>query len=233
MRTKTLLLTAVLGIASAAASMAQAVYSVNVVGYVNLTMKRGFNLVANQLDATPDNKLSSVLPSVPNGSQALKFVNNNYTRDDFSIADGGWIDAETLEPSVRTVSPGEGFFYYNPTAGDLTVTTVGQVRTGNGLSVPLAGNGFSLISGITPQDLTLNNTPPNTFPVVAGVQYLSHNATSQDYNVRLDYDATDGWVNSETLDPVAAPVITVGQGVFTYNPGAATSWTRNFNPNNP
>ena len=47
MRTKTLLLTAVLGIASAASSMAQAVYSVNVVGYVNLTLKRGFNAVAN------------------------------------------------------------------------------------------------------------------------------------------------------------------------------------------
>ena len=48
MRTKALLLTAALGLASVATSMAQAVYSVNVVGYINLTMKPGFNLVANQ-----------------------------------------------------------------------------------------------------------------------------------------------------------------------------------------
>jgi hypothetical protein len=231
MRTKTLLLTAVLGIASAASSMAQAVYSVNVVGYVNLALSPGFNLVANQLDATPDNKLSSVFPSVPNGSQVLKFENNNYTRDDFSVSDGGWVDAETLEPSVRPINPGEGLFFYNPTAGPLTVTTVGQVKTGNGLSVPLGAARFSLISAITPQDLAL--TAANNFPLAPGVQYLSHNAATQDYNTRLDYDAVDGWVNSETLDPVPAPTILVGQGVFIYNPGAATTWTRNFNPNTP
>jgi hypothetical protein len=230
MRTKTLLLTAVLGIAGAASSMAQAVYSVNVVGYVNLTMKRGFNAVANQLDATPDNKLSSVLPSVPQDSQVLKFSNNNYTRDDFDVASGGWIDSETLEPSVRSVAPGEGFLYYNPTAGDLTVTTVGQVRTGNGLSVPLGAARFSFISAITPQDLALNAA--NSFPVAQDMQYLSYNANTQGYNTRLDFDA-GGWINSETLDPVPDPVATVGSGFFIYNPGAATSWTRNFNPNTP
>jgi hypothetical protein len=228
MRTKTLLLTAALGIASAAASMAQAVYSVNIVGYVNLTMKRGFNSVANQLDATPDNKLGSVLPSVPQDSQVLKYANNNYTRDDFDIPSGGWIDSETLEPSVRTISPGEGFLFYNPTAGDITVTTVGQVRTGNGLSVPLAGTQFSLISSITPQDIALNAA--NSFPVQQDMQFLSYNANTQGYNVRLDFDS-GGWINSETLDPVPDPVLTVGQSAFVYNPGPPTSWTRNFNPN--
>jgi hypothetical protein len=210
--------------------MAQAVYSVNVVGYVNLTMQRGFNSVANQLDATPDNKLSSVLPSVPQDSQVLKYGNNNYTRDDFDIPSGGWIDSETLDPSVRSVSPGEGFLFYNPTAGAITVTTVGQVRTGNGLSVPLAGSQFSLISSITPQDIALNAA--NSFPVAQDMQFLSYNANTQGYNVRLDFDS-GGWINSETLDPVADPVLSVGQSAFVYNPGAATSWTRNFNPNTP
>jgi hypothetical protein len=157
--------------------MAQAVYSVNIVGYVNLTMQRGFNLVANQLDASPDNSLGSVLPTVPNESQVLKFKNNNYTRDDFSVADGGWIDAETFEPSVRTISPGEGFFYYNPTTGPVTVTTVGQVRTGNGLSVGLDAGQFTLISAVTPQDLALNAA--NNFPVAQDMQYLSYNAATQ------------------------------------------------------
>jgi hypothetical protein len=202
------------------------------VGYVNLTMQRGFNLVGNQLDATPNNLLNSVLPSVPQDSQVLKFRNNNYTRDDFDTGSGGWIDANTLEPSTTTVDPGEGFFYYNPTAGPITVTTVGQVRTGNGLGVALAGGQFSLITAVIPVDSTLNNTAPNTFPVAQDMQYLSYNAGSQSYNVRLDYDS-GGWINSETLDPVPDPIISVGQGVFVYNPGAATSWSRNFNPNTP
>jgi hypothetical protein len=210
--------------------MAQAVYSVNVVGYVNLTMSRGFNLVANQLDATPDNKLGSVLPSVPAESQVLKFKNNNYTRDDFDPGSGGWIDAETLEPSVRSISPGEGFFYYNPTTGPLTITTVGQVKTGNGLSVGLDASQFTLISAITPQDLAL--TAANSFPVAQDMQYLSYNGATQLYNTRLDFDS-GGWINSETLDPVTAPVATVGSGFFIYNPGTATSWTRDFNPNTP
>jgi hypothetical protein len=228
MRTKTLLLTAALGIASVATSMAQAVYSVNVVGYVNLTLARNFNLVANQLDATPNNTLGSVFPSVPNNSQILKFSNNNYTRDDF---DGtGWVDSETFEPSTRSVNPGEGFFFYNPTAGPLTVTTVGQVRTGNGLSVPLGAAQFSLISSIVPQDIAL--TTANGVPLTQNMQYLSFNAASQTYNTRLDVDG-GAWLDSETFEPVPAPTATVGQGFFLYNPGAATAWTRNFNPNTP
>src|SRR5882672_2548950 len=126
MRTKTLLLTAVLGIAGAATSMAQAVYSVNVVGYINLTMKPGFNLVANQLKASPDNKLNSVLPAAPLESQVLKFANNNYSTD---ISDGSvWLDNATGNPSATTVSPGEGFFFYNPGTVNSTATLVGEVR---------------------------------------------------------------------------------------------------------
>jgi hypothetical protein len=231
MRTKTLLLTVALGLATAATSMAQAVYSVNIVGYVNLTMARNFNMVANQLDATPDNKISSVLPTVPDGSQVLKFRNNNYTRDDFSVADGGWIDSESLEPSVRTVSPGEGFLYYNPTAGNITVTLVGQVRTGNNLPVALDAAQFTLISSIIPADTSLDST--SGFVGIDGMQYLTFNAASQTYDIRLDFSVADGgWINSETLEP-SIPRPTVGQGFLLYNPGAATTWLRNFNPNQP
>ena len=225
MRTKALLLTAALGLASVATSMAQ-VYSVNVVGYVNLDLKTGFNLVASQLNATPDNKIVSVLPSVQNNTQLLKFSNNNYTRDDFSVADGGWLDSETLEPSVRTVSPGEGFFMYSPAPA--TVTLVGEVRTGNNLTVPLP-TGFSLISSIVPQDLALSPAG-SAFPVAQNMQFLSWNATAQGYNLRLDFDSGI-WINSETLDEVPAPQVTVGQGFFIYSPGPS-SWVRSFNPNN-
>lgn len=226
MRTKALLLTAALGLAGAATSMAQAVYSVNVVGYINLTMKPGFNLVANQLKASPNNKLDSVFPAAPLESQVLKFVNGNYTAD---ISDGStWIDNATGNPSATTVSPGEGIFFFNPGTIDSTVTLVGEVTTGSNLTVPLVP-GFNLVSSIVPQEIEL--TPANGFANILEVQYLSFNPSTQNYNPTLINDGT-GWLNNETGDPVSAPKPAVGQGFFIFNPGAAFSWTRSFNPNN-
>lgn len=229
MRTKALLLTAALGFAGVATSMAQAVYSVNVVGYINLTMKPGFNLVANQLKASPNNKLDSVLPAAPLESQVLKFANNNYTTD---ISDGAtWVDNATGNASLTTVSPGEGFFFFNPGAADSSVTLVGEVTTGNGLNVPMA-SGFNLVSSVVPQQISL--TAANGFPQVVELQYLTFNSGTQNYNTTLiNAGPVDGWLNNETGDPVAAPAPAVGQGFFVFNPGATTlNWTRNFNPNN-
>jgi hypothetical protein len=226
MRTKALILTAALGLAGAASSMAQAVYSVNVVGYINLSMAPGFNLVANQLKASPNNSLNNVLPSVALESQVLKFVNNNYTTD---IFDGSaWLDNNTGNASTTTVSPGEGFFFFNPNAAAATVTLVGEVTTGNNLSVAL-GAGFTLASSIVPQAIALD--PVNGFQDVTEMQYLTFNSGTQNYNTTLINDGSN-WLNNETGDPVADPVPAVGQGFFIFNPGAAVSWTRNFNPNN-
>jgi len=223
MRTKALIITAALGLASAASSMAQAVYSVNVVGYINLPIQPGFNLVANQLKASPNNRLGSVLPSVAVETQVLKFVNNNYTADVF---DGSaWLDNSTGEPSTTSVSPGEGFFLYSPSAA--TVTLVGEVTTGNNLTVNM-GAGFSLISSIVPQAIALD--PVNGFNNVVEMQYLTFNAGTQNYNTTLVNDGS-GWLNNETGDPVPDPVPSVGQGFFIYSTGPA-SWVRSFNPNN-
>src|SRR5258707_15596446 len=59
MRTKTLFLTAAFSAAGMATSMAQTVYSVNIVGYINLPIVHGLSLVANQLNASPNNSVVS------------------------------------------------------------------------------------------------------------------------------------------------------------------------------
>ncbi len=225
MRTKALLLTAALGLAGAATSMAQAVYSVNVVGYINLTMKPGFNLVANQLKASPNNKLDTVLPAAAIESQVLKFANNNYSSD---ISDGAnWLDAASGNPSATTVSPGEGFFFFNPGASDVTATLVGEVTTGNNLTVALPA-GFSLVSSIVPQEISLSAA--NGFPQVLEAQYLTFNAVTQSYSGLINDGA--GWLDANTGDPADAKPA-VGQGFFIFNPGnTALSWSRSFNPNN-
>jgi hypothetical protein len=226
MRIKALLLTAALGLASVATSMAQ-VYSVNVVGYINLTLKPGFNLVANQLNASPNNKLDTVLPAAPLETQVLKFANNNYSSD---ISDGtSWLDANSGNPSATLVAPGEGFFYFNPGNADVTTTLVGEVKTGPGLTVALPP-GFALVSSIVPQDISL--TAANGFPQVLEEQYLTFNAMTQNYNTALINDGT-GWLDSNTGDPADARPV-VGQGFFIFNPGnTPLSWSRDFNPNTP
>src|SRR4030095_15156339 len=178
MRTKTLLLTAALSVASMATSMAQ-VYSVNAVGYINLTMKAGFNMVANQLNRTPNNSLNNVISGVPIESQVLKFVANNYQLE---LYDGAtWIKPDG-SPGTLSASPGEGIFFFNPNPSDLTVTLVGEVPQGTGLTVPLP-SGFALVSSIVPQAVPL--TPANGFPNVLEMQYLVFNAMTQTYTEPL------------------------------------------------
>src|SRR3954468_1352288 len=64
MRTKTLLLTAALAAAGAASAMAQNVYSVNAVGYVNKSVVHGYSIVANPF-VVANESLDALMP-VPN-----------------------------------------------------------------------------------------------------------------------------------------------------------------------
>lgn len=219
MRTKALLGLAALAVSVATVS-AQNVYSLNVVGYYNLTMKPGFNLVANQLN-TSNNTLNAVLPAAPIESQVLTYANNAYTID---ISDGtAWVDANTGDPSTTSVAPGKGFFYFNPATADATVTFVGEVTQGTGLTVTNKP-GFNLVSSIVPQAIPL--TAANGFPQVLEMQYLTFANPPGAYNILIN-DGT-AWVDANTGDPAsAAPA--VGQGFFIFNPGTTdVLWTRDF-----
>ncbi len=224
MRTKTLLITAALSLAGVATSMAQ-VYSVNAVGYINLTMRPGFNMVANQLNRTPNNLLNNVITGVPTESQVLKFDNasNNYVLE---LYDGtGWITPEGAAGTL-TANPGSGLFFFNSDTAPITVTLVGEVPQGPALSVPLPPN-FSLVSSIVPQAIAL--TAANGFPQVTEAQYLSFNATTQNYDEPLFNDG-DSWILADGTD-VPAPTPAVGQGFFFFNPGASVTWSRAFSVN--
>src|SRR5205823_7441370 len=75
MRTKALLLAAAFAAAGVATSMAQ-VYSVNAVGYVNVTVDSGFNMVANPLtaaDNTVGNLFKNIQGTIPGGLKVFIF----------------------------------------------------------------------------------------------------------------------------------------------------------------
>ena len=216
MRTKALLGLAALAV-GLSTSMAQNVYSLNVVGYVNVAVGSGYTLVANQLN-NGTNGINQVLAGAPDSALVLTFKNNDYNSD---LDQGGaWFDANTALPSTTTLPPGKGFFYNNPGAAG-TITLVGEVPQGAGV-IPLPA-GYALIGTYTPQALELSAT--NDFPMVENTLYLKYDTTKHDYVT--DIIVGGAWFDANTTLPVSV-IPAVGQGYFINNPGAATTWTHNF-----
>jgi len=160
MRTKTLLLSGVVAALSSACVMAQ-VYSLNAVGYINVTIPPGFSIVANQLNTT-NNNFSPLLDSqiASDGGYGLdlctfyKFVTgapNPYTilqPDSFSVNAFPW---DQTYATNTTLNPGEAVFVKNNNATNVVVTFVGTVLQGSLTNQSLVGPGFNLISSMVPQ----------------------------------------------------------------------------------
>ncbi|MCF7709498.1 MAG: hypothetical protein K9N52_11420 [Verrucomicrobia bacterium] len=201
MRTKTLFLTAALGAASMICALAQEpVYSVNVVGYVNVDVPAGFSIVANPLDNKDGNMLSNLIPDTENGAMVYKydpasgFVSSTYFM-------GSW------SPDLE-LQPGEGAFVN--VSSPTTITFVGEVMQGD-LSVELPA-GFSLVASQVPQSIKLEDM---NFPAENG---------------DMVYFFRDGNYSSSTFfmggfSPEATP--SVGEGFFV-NKGSAATWSRSF-----
>jgi hypothetical protein len=141
MRTKALLCAAAVA-ASAVASMAQNVYSLNIVGYVNVPLATGFNLIANPLD-NGTNTLSTLFPNAGIGDTVYQYSGGTFTS---SIYFGSW------QPDL-TMVPGNGVFY--AAGAPMTNTFVGNVLTGNLTNQIPAG--FSLKASQVPVSDTLEN----------------------------------------------------------------------------
>jgi hypothetical protein len=200
MRTKTLLLAAVLGVATVATSLAQ-VYSVNVVGYVNKDIPVGFSMIANPLKSTSDT-LGSLIPNPPPFSNFYKWNGAGFDIATFTFT--GWD-----QPAI-TLNPGEGGFVNTDTA--FTLTFVGEVMQGN-LQNPIPA-GFSIRASMVPQAGAVDALGLTTLATFDNV--YKWNGTSYDI-----YTLTfGGW------DP-SPPLLAIAESIF-INAGAATSWDRAF-----
>lgn len=169
MRTKVLLCAAALA-ASLASSMAQNVYSLNIVGYYNVPV--GLNqwvLIANQLNTTNNtlNALTAInfnpagLPSGSpsenfDGSTLLKY-NGGYIGYDYdgydtqpSGVEGYWEQNGVQVPlNGATLNPGEGCFFQSRVA--TTLTFVGTVLEGSLTNTIPLNNVYAVRSSIVPQ----------------------------------------------------------------------------------
>mgnify|MGYP003572084850 FL=1 len=206
MRTKALFVAAAIGLASVIPSLAQ-VYSVNVVGYVNVDVPTGFSLISNPLDAT-SNAVQDLMPAV-DGLTVYKFDSGAYLIKSYLNPILGW------QGDDFDINPGEGVWVNNPGAA-LTVTFVGEITEGDkSIDVPA---GFSIRSSIIPETGALATTLG--FPAGVNDTIYEWDNAGNTYVISSLLPAPIGWQPAE-------PSIDVGQSFFV-NAGAATTWTRNF-----
>jgi len=229
MRPKALLLAAAFAAVGVATSVAQ-VYSVNAVGYVNVSLNPGFNLVSNPLDAgagnnTVGNLFKNITPGPLNGFKVYAFDEANggfYPVAAWSPIPG--VGFGTSGTALVEVKVGSGAFVYNPDAAlttPRTLTFVGEVMQGT-LNNPLPV-GFSIRANQVPQA-----GAPNTFglPGALGDKFYRFNKTTGAYDTYAFSNPGPQW-------RPALPAIDVGEAFFFYNGSTPRTWTRTFNVNNP
>lgn len=222
MRTKTLLLTAALVAAGVASSMAQSsnVYSLNVVGYINLPIVPGYNLVCNQLDVDGiDNVNTALTNGTPDQTQLFTFTGAGFSSPiTYQASAPGWFDS-SFNPATNNVFPGLAFFLFNPGTTTNTITLVGSVvQTTNTFPI---GKGYGFYAVVPPVASDLDT---NGFPAEDQMQFFTFN---KGYSQPITYQAGGpGWFDSSFTQQFPTPP--VGQGFLIFNPDAATTWTQSF-----
>jgi hypothetical protein len=205
--------------------MAQNVYSLNVVGYVNATLKSGFNLVANPLDfdgTGANNTIVNVLSSnLPLNTTVYTFKPDGSGYDSFSYisikgAPPAW------SPATGKINPGQGAWIKAPS--NTNATFVGTVLQGSlqNTNVRSAAGGFSFVGSMA--------------PLTGGVQQvLGYVPTLNDvvYRFKADQSGYDSfsYISIKGAPPAWSPPepgIDVAQGFWIKTAQTGETWTKNF-----
>ena len=230
MRTKVLICAAVLA-ASLASSLAQNVYSINVVGYVNVTLPaHQFTCVANPLDA-------SMGGTIANGND----MTNLFKAPNVTIGAGSYfntfvpskIDYSTTVPTYSTrtallsanfaMPPGTAAMFFNGSSSDTVATFIGQVPQGTYNVASMASHTFNMlgspipIGGDTTNSTTVVGLAPN-----AGDSIATFNSAKIDWLPAVTWSTrTKTW---------SGPMpVNVGQGFLYFNGSASVNnWVSNF-----
>jgi hypothetical protein len=213
--------------------MAQSnVYSLNIVGYVNVAVPQGFSIVSNPLDdgLGDGNIITNVLTSTntPVGSQVFLF----------SPA-GGFANTETFFgsgfnnwfPGTNQLSPGAASFLFSPVATNITF--VGQIAAGNYTNALAAGT-FNLVGSIVPESLPLGNTGvTNTLQIPASPGdevFRFSTANFGGYNT-ITFFNNLGWFDpTNPSGSTNGPALGVGEGVFLLST-LGGNWVQTFTVN--
>jgi hypothetical protein len=245
MRTKTLLLSAALGALSSASLMAQ-VYSLNAVGYINVSCAGGpsgqYTLIANQLNTTNNfisPLLDSQLGSNPSfaGCRLFKYspASSSYLQYNITLVSqanyqAGLTTPPYVAPEIAangapaptsvTLNPGEGIWFFNKWTTNVTLTFVGTVLTGYTTNTP--PNALTNLMSTGFQVVSSMVPVAGAIDSVLGiVPVKGDHAFVWDTNT-LGYDSytyTPSGVWSVQAGPGPGPAVAVGQA-FWYQVGA-------------
>jgi len=242
MRTKTLVLSALLGALSSVSVMAQTnVYSLNVVGYINASIPSGWSIITCPLICSPDNTLNTLLPNT-NGyfnqvSPPLHTLvyawtpGQGYLVQETAVTTNANASGWRFGGADITLNPGSAAFIFNPFPAPLSATWVGTVTSGTNLVNPLIP-GWNLVGSIVPAsgDLVTNSITMLTNgqkqdllytfdPVLSWAEYTFNGSLSE-------------WTENGTpTDPVTTNITQV---FFYYNTTrfvtATNNWVESYNP---
>jgi hypothetical protein len=232
MRTKVLICAAALA-ASLASSMAQNVYSLNVVGYVNVTLpSHQFVAIANPLDASMGGTIATgndmtnlfninTTPLLANGSTIQQFVSS---LNDYAPAIS-YVALSKKWGGNFSMPPGKAALFSNNGGSAAVVTFTGQVPQGTYNVASLGSHQFSLVGSPIP----IGGNITNSTTVVGLVP--SNGDVVQTFNSAInDWNAAASWVQlSKKWGNTASSTIGVGQGfLYSNNGGSVNNWVSNF-----
>jgi hypothetical protein len=218
------------------------VYSLNAVGYINVTAPaNSFSLIACPLIASPDNTVGTVLNNGSGwltGSQVFFYnpaTGQLGTDQAMPVGSGrgqtpntnGWAANGT-----NVLAPGVACWFQNSASTNITLTFVGTVPQGSLTNTLVSG--YNLVSSAVPTSgdlitnsitsLTNYNVGDEVFvynPVSGYTIYASSTILRQS-----GYGYNGNWASSG--DPT---VPNVGEGFWYQNTGAPVSWVENFSVN--
>ena len=201
-------------------SLAQ-LYSENIVGYINLTVQPGLNLIVNQLRSIDD--LSYFMPSVPDGTVVFRFnpVTQSYQNGVTFLAGIGWYPSSgNTNDLVKRIPVGEGFFLHIPAGSGFTnLTFVGEVVLVSDLPLPW---NYSLKGSVVPQADSLDNLG---FPAAPGDRVYQWDVALQRFRIPSVFSDSNGWQPDQ-------PRVRVGEGFLLFSDPALASpnrvWHRSF-----
>jgi hypothetical protein len=237
MRTKTILLSALLGAIGSVSVHAQNVYSLNAVGYINETIYPGYNLISVPLLTSPDQTLGSILPNGtgtggPWDGDTIYFFSptTGYTStkgQQPATGGTGW----TAGGSTNVLAPGTGFWLYSGSTSNVTLTIVGTVPSGPYTNVLTVG--YNLVSSIVPMSGDLYSNTISAFTNVnSGDSLYAFDPTQQKYTFAykvvspaIAHNGGSPWQLSAGGDPVFT---NVGEAFFYYSGTAPIDWVENY-----
>ena len=205
--------------------MAQNVYSLNIVGYVNKTVEANkFYLLENPLTQANSggNNVTNLikLDDTWDGSLVYGFENGSLYVAATYVAGLGWFSDD---PAKAVLAPGKGFYLYPTKAG--TVTFVGEVVTGATNTIA-GGNKYNLVGSPFPAAMTLTDLG---LTGVDGDIVYRYSTTANKLNP-ITFVGGLGWYDDSVPNggDVKGPALDVGEGIFYFNPNTDFTWKQSF-----